>query len=209
MRIVNFLDITLDLTTGIYKPFIKPNDTPLYINKKSNHPPSILKNIPAAVNRRLSNISANEGVFKESIPPYQEALAKGGYEHQLKFEPQPSSRREVRNRSRKITWFNPPFSRNVATNVGAKFLKIIDTCFPPTHPLAKIINRNTIKVSYRCMPNMGQVISKHNSKVSRQTPFQPLAPGCNCKRGPLTCPVNGACQSRGLVYEATVTKGGH
>ena len=79
MRILNFLDITLDLNTGIYKPFIKPNDTPIYINKKSNHPPSILKNIPAAVNRRLSNISANEGVFKESIPPYQEALAKGGY----------------------------------------------------------------------------------------------------------------------------------
>ena len=39
----NFLDLTLDLTNNIYKPYRKPNDTPLYINRLSNHPPSILK----------------------------------------------------------------------------------------------------------------------------------------------------------------------
>ena len=75
---VEFLDVTLDLNTGLYKPFMKPNDTPIYVNKNSNHPPKILKNIPAAVNRRLSNISANENVFKEAIPPYQNALKSEG-----------------------------------------------------------------------------------------------------------------------------------
>ena len=36
---VNFLDITFDLTNGTYKPYRKPNDDPLYINRLSNHPP--------------------------------------------------------------------------------------------------------------------------------------------------------------------------
>ena len=36
---VNFLDINMDLRTEIFKPFIKENDSPLYVNKNSNHPP--------------------------------------------------------------------------------------------------------------------------------------------------------------------------
>ena len=64
----------------------KPNDTPLYVHSKSNHPPNILKNIPLSVNKRLSNISANETVFEEAAQPYQEALDWGGYTHKLKFE---------------------------------------------------------------------------------------------------------------------------
>ena len=68
---VDFLDVTLDLNSGLYKPFMKQNDIPVYVNKNSNHPQSILKNIPSAVNKRLSNISANENIFLEAIPPYQ------------------------------------------------------------------------------------------------------------------------------------------
>ncbi len=57
-KIVNYLDITLDLRTGTYKPFTKPNNTPLYVHQLSNHPPPIIRNIPDAINRRLSNISS-------------------------------------------------------------------------------------------------------------------------------------------------------
>ena len=42
-KVVNFLDVTLDLNTGIFKNFMKENDTPVYVNVKSNHPPTILK----------------------------------------------------------------------------------------------------------------------------------------------------------------------
>ena len=150
VKVVNFLDMTLDLNEGIYKPYMKPGNTPLYIHRKSNHPPSITKNIPSAINRRLSNISMNERVFNEAIPPYQEALDKGGYDFKLKFELSSTTKKGKKrnNRSRPVTWFNPPFSQNVSNNVGGKFLKLIDTCFPPYHPLAKIINRNTVKISY-------------------------------------------------------------
>ena len=43
LEIVNFLDMTFNLINGSYKPYKKPNDTLLYINKNSNHPPQIIK----------------------------------------------------------------------------------------------------------------------------------------------------------------------
>ena len=74
MKEVNFLDVTLDLRSGLYKPYNKPNDTPLYVHKNSNNPPSILKNLPAGINKRLSSLSANEEIFKQATPTFQEAL---------------------------------------------------------------------------------------------------------------------------------------
>ena len=56
------------------------------------------------------------------------------------------------------------------------------------------------------MPNMGQVISSHNTKISAQSQTQSPPPGCNCRYGPEACPVDGACQTRGVVYQATVTR---
>ena len=84
---------------------------------------------------------------------------------------------------------------------------MIDDCFPPAVPLSKIINRNTVKVSYRCMPNMKQILSKHNAKVAKPPQDQQPPPGCNCRGGPTNCPLDGACQSEGVIYEATVTRG--
>ena len=84
---VNFLDINLDLITGFNRPYLKDNDMPVYVNSRSNHPPSVLKNIPSGVNRRLSKISANKHVFDDSVTLYQEALNKSGFNHKLEFEP--------------------------------------------------------------------------------------------------------------------------
>ena len=43
LKTVNFLDVTFDLDNNIYKPFRKPNNSPIYINKNSNHPPKYFK----------------------------------------------------------------------------------------------------------------------------------------------------------------------
>ena len=123
-KTIDFLDITMDLRAEIYKPYMKPNNTPLYVHKDSNHPPNIIKNIPESINKRLSSISCNEGVFKEAAPKYQEALDKSGYNYKLKYNPSNEQSKKNRNRQRNITWFNPPYSENVATNVGKNFLDI-------------------------------------------------------------------------------------
>ena len=41
-------------------------------------------------------------------------------------------------------------------NIGQKFLNLLDSCFPIGHELRQMINRNTVKISYSTMPNMGQ-----------------------------------------------------
>ena len=126
--------------------------------------------------------------------------------HSMINDPDAATKTKRKTRSRRVTWFNPPYSANVSTSIGAKFLKIIDTCFPPTHTLHKILNRGTVKVSYRCMPNMGQILSKHNAKISKQGGGPEPPAGCNCKGGPTTCPLEGQCLTKELVYQATVVR---
>ena len=202
LKSVNFLDVNFNLETDLYRPYMKPNDTPLYVHKDSNHPKNILENIPLSINRRLSAISANEDVFNAAIPPYQEALLKSGYDFQLKYEP-PLSRGGRKNRPRKIVWFNPPYSCHVQTNVGAKFLSLLNKHFPKDHPLHKVINRNNVKVSYKCMPNLKQKIAMHNRRFSTRNEPQ-TTPGCNCQGGTAECPLGGQCKTQGVIYRADI-----
>ena len=208
---VDFLDVTLDLERGIFKPFRKPGDKPLYVNSRSNHPPRVLKNIPIGINKRLCEISSNKEVFLEAIPPYQTELEKCGYDHRLVWveEERAKQSRKSRSRSKRVIWFNPPHSVNVKTNVGKEFLLLVDKHFPAGHLLHSVLNRNTIKISYRCLPNMGRKIANQNSKILKAaapnpTP-QPKAT-CNCQKSrKAECPVPGECKQDGAVYQATVT----
>ena len=204
---VNFLDVNLDLSKEEFRAYMKPNDNPTYVNNLSNHPKSILKNIPLAVNERLNRISSNINVFDAATPPYQEALRKSGYDHILTFnppeDPTPVKRKQ---RSRRVTWFNPPWNSAVKTNVGKLFLRIIDSSFPQGNPLRKLFNRNTVKVSYKCMPNMGSIVSKHNTMQLLGNQPQQEAQGCNCQGGPGNCPLNPPeCQKDNVIYVASVS----
>ena len=60
IRVVNFLDTTFYLINNIYKPHRKPNDNPVYINKSSNHPPTVLRQLVKSVSKRISETSFNE-----------------------------------------------------------------------------------------------------------------------------------------------------
>ena len=112
MKIVDYLDITLDFNTGTHRPYIKPNGNPIYVHVESNHPPNIITNVPKSINTRLSKLSSNAEVFKETIPPYQEALEKSGHKYQLKYDPQATTsakKHKKKGRQRQITYFNPPY----------------------------------------------------------------------------------------------------
>ena len=134
--------------------------------------PCIIKNIPGAINKRLSEISSDEKAFNEAAPPYQEALRKSGYLHTIKFTPphSPESTARKRKRQRNIIWFNPPFSRNVKTNMGREFLNLIAKCFPANHKFRTLFNKNNLKLSYSCSPNLKQIIDGHNKTILRQNP---------------------------------------
>ena len=57
LKIVNFLDVMLDLTTGKYKPYNKPGNIPLYIKVKLNNPPNIIENFPESISRHINQLS--------------------------------------------------------------------------------------------------------------------------------------------------------
>ena len=201
---VNFLDVTLDINKGTFKPYRKPGDKPLYVNNWSNHPPRVLDNIPQGINRRLCEISPNEDLFLEAIPPYHAELERCGYSHKLAWmDPERVQQKKLRNRSRKVLWFNPQYSLNVQTNVGREFLALLDKHFPKGHLLNKILNRSTVKISYRCLPNMGRIISMQNSKILKtaNNPIPKPKAVCNCQKSKKAdCPVPGACNQDGAIY---------
>ena len=49
--IANYLDITLNLLDGTYKPYQKPEKN--YIHKESIHLPNIIKQIPITIETRI------------------------------------------------------------------------------------------------------------------------------------------------------------
>ena len=97
---------------------------------------------------------------------------------------------------------------NVETNVGQIVLRLIDKHFPKGHPLHSVINRQTVKVGYRCMPSMGVQITRHNPRVLKSRGKQNPS-SCNCQKSRVgECPIPGACNTDGVVYQATVKSSG-
>ena len=75
----DFLDVTFNLVTGKFFPFRKPNNQRLYINAKSNHPPTILRDHPNKINKRLSDLSCSEEEYEQAKPLHETALNESGY----------------------------------------------------------------------------------------------------------------------------------
>ena len=162
---VNFLDVTMS-TDGTHKPYKKPNSSLKYVNRSSNHPSSIPKNIPSSIQKRLNTISCSEEVFNEAKTVYQQALGEAGYDEELTYDSdQKMASRPTRKRRRRVVWYNPPYSKNVATNIGKEFFKLLQLHFPKQHPLHSIFNRNTVKLSYTCTTNMDNILKAHNAKI--------------------------------------------
>ena len=66
LKIVDYLDVTLNLLNNTYKPFFKPNNEINYIHKESNHPPSKIKQVPFSIKSRLSSLSSSEKILPRS-----------------------------------------------------------------------------------------------------------------------------------------------
>ena len=86
-KTADFLDIHFDLVKEIYQPYKKPNDDPLYINIKANHPTSILQQLPKSISKRIWEISSNEYIFNQSILYYENAFRRSRYNVSLKYTP--------------------------------------------------------------------------------------------------------------------------
>ena len=119
-------------------------------------------------NKHISEILSNEEIFNKSIKIYSKTLKESGFTDELKYLSnyvQELGNKNRRKRKRKLIWFNPPYSKNVKTNVGKVFLKLSKKIFPTSHILYKVFNKNTVRISYSCIKIIKFVISSHNKNI--------------------------------------------
>ena len=74
LKITNYLDIILNLNDGSYRSYRKPNEETNYIHINSDHPPSIIKEIPRSFEKRLSILSSSKNIFQGSAIYYKKCL---------------------------------------------------------------------------------------------------------------------------------------
>ena len=84
----DFLDVILNLETYKHRPFRKPGDNPTYIHVLSNHPPTILKQGPKTVEKRISRLCSDKETLDREILPYQKAIEISGHKVKMKYCPE-------------------------------------------------------------------------------------------------------------------------
>ena len=121
--------------------------------------------MPKGIEHRLSTNSSNKDIFERSKQEDEKALKNGGYGVKLAYKNSRggTNTQKGRNRPRKILWFNPPYNMEVVNNLGKEFFKLLKRYFSDTNPLHKIFNKNSIKRSYSCIPNINSIINKSNT----------------------------------------------
>ena len=77
------MDITFDLNMASYRPYRKPDNGTRFINAKSDHPPSVLKQIPAAISKRICTSLSNKQIFQNAAPYYNNVLEDSGYKEKV------------------------------------------------------------------------------------------------------------------------------
>ena len=90
----------------------------------------------------------------------------------------------------------------VVDKLGHEFFKLLKRNFPVTNPLNEILNKNNIKLSYSCMPNINSIINKSNTvKLNKEQYNEDSKYNCNNKT---ECPLKGKCRYKCIVYKVEV-----
>ena len=91
--------------------------------------------------------------FDVAVPEYSQALQSSGFKHTIMYkfsQSSPYCSNNTKKKRKRNIWFNSPFSKNVATNVEKEFsLNCLNN-----NRYHKIFNKQNVKFSYSCVPNM-------------------------------------------------------
>jgi len=95
--------------------------------------------------------------FQKELPAFLPTNKSSKQQHLFTMMPYPivDNTTSIRNRSRNIIWFNPPYSINVKTNIAKSFLNTFPkptNCtryLTETTPKLATVAYLTLKVSYR------------------------------------------------------------
>ena len=119
----------------------------------------------------------------------------------LQYQQPKENNQNKKKRKRIVIRFNTTYSKSVKTNIGRIFIKLISEYYAPNHKSVKIFNKNTIKLSYSCMPNIRSKINGHTKKILQPKSAQPQKL-CNCLDKE-DYPLNGLYFTSSILYQAT------
>lgn len=156
-KTIESLDIKLSLVDRTFSVYRKPNDVAIYVDKRSNHSPTVIKEIPKGVYKRINKLSSGEAKVNHAKVEYDEVLSKAGNDDKLMYNEVESNPDSRKRRNRKIICITPPYNIQVRTNIGKRFFNILDECLKNTE-LSTIFNRNSVKLGYSSMRNINQII---------------------------------------------------
>ena len=134
------------------KPISKTNTILKYINISSNHPISIIKQIPNMIDIRMNILSSSKNISNNHIEFYDETIHNSGCKNELKYleTKRPHNNRDnnlenhrtnnnmnmnnwinkdIKKRPRNIIWFNPLFCKLSDINIGKCFFKFNKQAF--------------------------------------------------------------------------------
>ena len=122
----------------------------------TNEPPSITclkskENIANNCNEKQVPRRSQRLMSKENKPSTINSVpVKTNLTESTTSSPKPKNgekdKRIKKNRKRNIIYWNPPFNKCLATNIGKQFLSLIDKHFPKGHKLNKCFNRPSAQI---------------------------------------------------------------
>ena len=149
-----------------------------YIHVNFHHAPSILKQVPMSIEKRLSSLSSPGEIFEETVPYHEQYLPNFGYKEKLNYHDPTTT------------------------------LQLIKKRFLKGHKFDKIFNKKALKLSYSCIPNIKtKTKSKKKTHIIEkfsETYYQKIPNTVNASKKK-TCPMSGPCLQESLVYYATKT----
>ena len=110
-------------------------------------------------------MSSSKGNFQEPVIYCEKCLKNSEYKTKLQCQQPKENNQNKKKRKRNIIWFNPPYSKSVKTKIERIFIKLISKYFQLNHKFVKIFNKNTIKLSYSCMPKIRSKINDQNKTI--------------------------------------------
>ena len=150
------------------------------------------------ISKLISEICCDKHEFEKAKGNYNKALEKTGFSEKIKYQ----VLLDCTNKKSSMVSLHKVANSHAQTNVGKIFMKLIVKHFTKHHRYHRRFNKNTIKLSYSCIQNMGNIIIKHNNKQLYQSLEQPTRMG-SC-RDKASCPIDGNCLQKLFVYQAQI-----
>ena len=138
LHVADFLDIQFNLKRNSSKPYMKSNSVPIFVNKNSNHPPQVLKELPKTIEKWNSIISSSKEIFDNSKTLYEYILKLSNQKNIFRSD---DEHQEKKKRKGNAICYNPPYSINMKTNIGKLCFKLLHTHFPKTDKFYRIFNQ--------------------------------------------------------------------